>query len=225
MKNDISIRPGKRFVASYSGGKDSVFAIYRAISGGMLPHRLITTYNTDMARSWFHGIPGDVLSAVSKSLGIEIELIRTSGKEYGASFEAALVRACSEGAEVCVFGDIDIEAHLEWCSERCAIAGVAPCLPLWGGERKALVLEFLAAGFMTVITTVDTTRMPESYLGKTLSPEIVDELEAAGIDACGENGEFHTFTFDGPIFKEPVLPMFGAPIRRDKYSTLPMERA
>jgi len=110
---------GRKFVASYSGGKDSILAIYRAIKLGMKPVSLIITFNVDMERSWFHGIPDELLSEVSASLDIPIKLIKTSGEDYAANFEKELKVQKENGAEICVFGDIDLEEHLQWCTARC----------------------------------------------------------------------------------------------------------
>jgi len=90
---DTNELKGKRFVASYSGGKDSVFAIYRAVRAGLIPLELITTYNTDVNRSWFHGVTENLLQEVSAALAIPVRLIKTSGEKYQENFENALAKA------------------------------------------------------------------------------------------------------------------------------------
>jgi len=110
---------GKKFVASFSGGKDSTLAIYRAIMNGMIPVEFIITYNIDKERSWFHGIPETLLNTIEESVGVPIRLIKTTGAEYEANFEKALQASKERGAEICVFGDIDLEGHLTWCKDRC----------------------------------------------------------------------------------------------------------
>ncbi|WP_326910832.1 diphthine--ammonia ligase [Sedimentibacter sp. MB31-C6] len=212
----------KKFIASYSGGKDSTLAIYRAISQGLEPIELITTYNTDMKRSWFHGIPQPLLNRISKEIGIPISLILTSSDKYKENFETKLKNAKTQGVEVCVFGDIDLEEHLKWCTDRCNIAKIEAYFPLWNESRKKLVYEFIDSGFKTIITVVDTTRMPEYFLGQILTRQIADEIEKCGADICGENGEFHTFTFDGPLFNNAVKFNTGEIIKNDKYLTLPI---
>ena len=214
---------GKKFVASYSGGKDSILAIYRALKQGLNPVALITTYNTDKKRSWFHGIPEPVLESVSQSLGIPVWLIKTSGDEYAGNFESALLKAKTLGAEICVFGDIDIEDHRAWCSQRCDNVGLEAVLPLWGEERKSLVYEFIDSGFTAHITVVDKNRMSDSFLGKPLTRETVDSIEKQGADICGENGEYHTFVSAGPIFKRPVSFAFGETLVDNGYAVLPLQ--
>ena len=214
---------GKKFIASYSGGKDSLMAVYRAAGAGLEPAGLITTYNTDAGRSWFHGVNESMFREASESLGLPVTLIKTSGEAYAANFEKALAEARLNGAEVCVFGDIDIDGHFEWCSARCGNAGLIPYFPLKGESRKNAVYGFIDAGFSAVITIVDTERLPEKFLGRVLTREIADEIEAAGADICGENGEYHTFAYDGPLFSRPVRFAAAGVEKRDKYAFLKIE--
>lgn len=214
---------GKNFIASYSGGKDSTLAIYRAISQGMKPLELITTYNTDKNRSWFHGIPQPLLNTISVEMNIPISLIETSGDLYAENFELKLKEAKKNGAEVCVFGDIDLEKHLNWCTDRCKAAGLRAYFPLWQESRQKLVYEFIDLGFKTIITVVDTNRMPDYFLGKLLTRSLADEIAECGADICGENGEYHTFAFDGPLFSKPVSFSIEEKIYSDNYAIIPIK--
>jgi len=211
---------GKRFVASYSGGKDSILAVYRAQNAGLIPHSLLTTHNMDENRSWFHGMTADLLGRVSDSLAIPLTLVETTGEKYLESFEKALLDARSRGAEVCVFGDIDLEGHLNWCTARCENTGLIPLFPLLRENRRKVVYEFIDAGFSAIIKIVDTTRMPGEYLGQVLSRQVIKGIEKSGADACGENGEYHTFVFDGPLFSKRVDFTTGETMVRDKYVVL-----
>jgi len=211
---------GKKFIASYSGGKDSILAIHRAIKSGLSPLELIITYNTDADRSWFHGLTENIIQKVSDSLGMPITFIKTSGEKYEENFEKALAEAKSKGAEVCVFGDIDIENHLEWCTLRCEKAGLIPYFPLWKEERKKVVYEFIDSGFSAIIIIVNTSKLSKDLVGKILSRDVVDSIEENGADICGENGEYHTFVFDGPIFKNKIDFAANEKIERDKYFIL-----
>ena len=214
---------GKKFIASYSGGKDCVLSIYRAVSAGLEPAGLITTYKTDAIYSWFHGMSEALLQRASDSLAIPLTLIRTTGEKYTINFEKALTEAGERGAQVCVFGDIDIEAHLKWCTERCENTGLTPYLPLWGEDRKSIVYDFIDSGFSSVIKIVDTTRLPEKFLGRTLTKDTIDEIEQHGADVCGENGEYHTFVYDGPLFSEKVDFSIKGQAMWDKYAALELE--
>lgn len=214
---------GKKFVASYSVGKDSTLSIYRAIKQGMVPMELFTTFNVDRKRSWFHGVPLPLLNRISKEINIPVTVIETTGEKYTENFESKLRRAKENGAEVCVFGDIDIEGHLEWCTERCKTVGLEAYFPLWKESRKKLVYEFIDLGFKTMLTVVDNTRMPEGFVGKILTKEVAKEIADYGADICGENGEYHTFTFDGPLFSKAVEFQTFDPIIVDNFTILPVE--
>ena len=212
----------KRFVASYSGGKDSILAIHRAIRQGMEPVCLVITYNTGLDRSWFHGIPEPLLEAVQESLGIPIHLIRTEGPDYRERFVEELKKQKQAGADCCIFGDIDIDGHLQWCTETCREAGMEAVFPLWKENRGDLVREFIAAGYTANITVVDTLRLSEAHLGCVLSEQELQAIEAEGADLCGENGEYHSFVSDGPLFSHPVAFSYGPLLRREHHSVFPL---
>ncbi len=213
---------GRKFIASYSGGKDSILAIHRAIKEGNEPLMLIITYNTDRERSWFHGIPEGVLKSVEKSLNIPIKLIRTSGEQYAENFEKTLKDGLEMGAEFCVFGDIDIEDHKTWCTDRCKNVGIDWMFPLWQENRKDLVCEFIDSGYTANITVVNTDMLSSRFLGEKLTRELLDEIEKEGADVCGENGEYHTFTSAGEIFKEKVDFKFGDILFENNYGIMPV---
>ena len=211
-----------KFVASYSGGKDSVLAIYKAVKQGMVPLALITTFNTDKKRSCFHGIPKPVLNSIEESIGAPVWLMKTSGDEYTENYEKILRSAKEQGAEACVFGDIDIEGHLKWCTKRCENVGIEPLFPLYGNSREAVVNDFIESGFTAHFTIIDTTRISISLLGKQLTKETLREIKEQGADICGENGEYHTFVSNGPIFKTPVGFSFGEMSLDKNYAILPL---
>ncbi len=213
----------KKFVASFSTGKDSSLALYKAIKAGMEPVGLLTTYNISAEKAWFHGVPEEVLGRLSEALGIPIYLVKTDGSDYEEKFEEGLRHFKELGAEYCVFGDIDLEAHLEWDKARCEAAGLSGCFPLWQMDRKKAVEEFLAAGFTARITTVNTKYMDTSYLGEALSADLLARLENEGVDVCGENGEYHTLVVDGPLFKKAFSYEVGDVILDHGYGKLPVK--
>lgn len=195
----------KKFVMSYSCGKNSTLALYRMIKNGHKPVALLITVDKKVLRSWFHGVPESLLQEVSKSLNIPLLLVKCEGEEYKAAFNKALNKAKNElGAEACVFGDIDLEAHRVWCTDRCDEANMEAIFPLWLEDREKLTYEFIDSGFKTVIKNVRLDVLSTEFLGKVLTKKVVSDIVAAGSDACGENGEYHTFAFDGPLFKYPI---------------------
>ncbi|GIM32613.1 Dph6-related ATP pyrophosphatase [Paraclostridium bifermentans] len=193
-----------KFVMSFSGGKDSTLALYRMIKKGYEPVALLTTVKKDADKSWTHGINRRLLKQVSESLDIPLLEVECDVCEYEKEFEKSLTKAKELGASICVFGDIDIEEHKNWDVERCENSGIEASFPLWQEDRESLVYEFIESGFTTIIKTVNLDYLNESLLGKKLTKNVVLEIKNAGADACGENGEYHTFVIDGPLFKEKV---------------------
>ncbi len=126
----------------------------------------------------------------------------------------------SRGIRAGIFGDIDIEDHRKWEERVCGAAGLSASLPLWQADRAGLLDEFISAGFRAMIVTVEKKRMDESRLGHTLDADAFKELQKAGVDASGENGEYHTFVFDGPIFSRQVTFSEKGIIRSDSHASL-----
>jgi uncharacterized protein (TIGR00290 family) len=194
---------GEKVVVSFSGGKDSMLSLYRMMKKGYEVIGLLVTFDDEKA-SCFHKIPKEILIDVSKKLQIPMVEVDCMGKSYEEEFEKALIKAKEDGAEICVFGDIDIEHHKKWCLDRCKTAGIKGEFPLWQENREALTNEFIEYGFRAVIKKVNLNFLGEEFLGKELVKDVVNEIKNLGCDPSGENGEYHTLVFDGPIFKEQV---------------------
>lgn len=195
---------GKKVVISFSGGKDSVLSLHKAISLGYEPIALMTTINKNKGDSWFHDISSDLLKQVSLAINIPLLLVECSGENYENTFEIALKNMKNLGAEACIFGDIDIAHHREWGETRCKNTGLEAIFPLWQENRETLVKEFIDLGYKAIIKKVNLKNMNVNFLGKTLSHKLLEEIKATGSDVCGENGEYHTFVYDGPIFSKEI---------------------
>ena len=215
---------GKKFVLSFSGGKDSMLSLYRMIQKGWEPVALLCTYNKGGQRTWFHGIPEPLLRRLADAMGIPLCLaVCGEQDDYTAMFRDRLLEWKAKGAEAVVFGDIDLQGHRDWCESCCAAVGMEAVLPLWKEDREALVYEFLDAGFTTLMKTVRLAELDESFLGKPLSRALVQEIKAKGADACGENGEYHTLVVNGPIFRHPVSYTIHGTSTDGKYAFLDIE--
>ena len=193
------------FFCSWSGGKDSCLALYRACQAGAKPARLLTMFAEDGIRSRSHGLGKEVLQTQAAQLGIPIVAHSASWSEYESVFIKALYRLKQEGIHAGVFGDIDFLPHLEWDTRICAMTGMLLCLPLWQCPRLELLDQFLSAGFKAVIVTVKEDQLGREFLGRTIDQQIIGEFRQKGIDPCGENGEYHTVVVDGPLFSAPLL--------------------
>jgi diphthine-ammonia ligase len=212
----------KRFFCSWSGGKDSCLALYRWIAAGNRCASLLTMIDETGNHSRSHGLTPDVLAAQAKSLGIPIKTASTTWDNYENTFKKNISIFAYDGINNGVFGDIDLLPHREWVERVCGESGITAHLPLWQENRRSLVTEFVIAGFKAIIVVVNTSKMPEKFLGRTIDLDLVAELEACGVDACGENGEFHTFVYDGPLFKNPLSLTRSAKVKHDEYAFLPL---
>ncbi|WP_194191295.1 diphthine--ammonia ligase [Clostridium chrysemydis] len=194
----------KKFIMSYSCGKDSTLALYRMIKSGHTPLALLVTVDSKRNRSWFHGIPENLLNEVSKSLDIPLLIVKSEGDNYEETFEIALKEAKELGADSCVFGDIDLEPHRTWCEDRCKNTNLQSIFPLWQEGREDLTYEFIDSGFKTIVKNVRLNVLGEEFLGEILTRDLVKRIKDKGSDPCGENGEYHTFVYEGPIFNSKI---------------------
>lgn len=190
-------------LVSWSGGKDSCLAFWRAKQAGADIRLLITAMDESGERSRSHGVPPELLKAQAAALGLPLEFYHTSWKTYEEKFITLLRDAHAKGIRQAIFGDIDLVPHREWEEKVCAAAGLSAELPLWLEPRRKLVDEFLAEGFKAVVVCVNGNYLDASFAGRDFDHQFLDDLPP-GVDACGENGEFHTFVVDGPAFTSPV---------------------
>ncbi|MDE3234743.1 MAG: diphthine--ammonia ligase [Bacteroidota bacterium] len=191
-------------LCSWSGGKDSCFALMQAIRQGYRPKILLNVLNEQGKISRSHGIPSAILAAQAAAASLPIHLISSSWNEYEIKFTHALQELSSQyHLTHAVFGDIDLQPHRDWEEKVCIDSGLTAILPLWQQDRKKLVIQMLEEGIVTMIVSCNKI-MGEKFLGRILSIEIIEELEALGIDPCGENGEFHTLVLDCPLFNHPI---------------------
>ncbi|MBP1888477.1 uncharacterized protein (TIGR00290 family) [Clostridium moniliforme] len=208
----------EKFILSYSCGKDSTLSLYRLIEKGYIPVGLIVTVNKNEDKSWFHGIPSDILDKVSEALSISLIKVNCIGEEYEKAFEEALNKGKAMGARFCAFGDIDIDRHRTWCTDRCNNVNMEAKFPLWQEDREKLTKEFIDNGFKSIIKCCNDTELDESYLGKVLTHSLVEKIKKTGADPCGENGEYHTFVYDGPIFKNEIGFKIGEKFKNNNYN-------
>lgn len=190
--------------SSWSGGKDSCLALYRAVRAGGRPKALLTMLTEDGRRSRGHGLPVSVLERQASALGLELVTRPASWEGYEDAFRDALRELKGRGIGRGVFGDIDLEEHCEWVERVCGSEGVHAHLPLWKEDREALLEEFISVGFKAMIVSVRQGWLDRSYLGRALTRDLVEELEMKGVDVSGEAGEYHTMVTDGPLFSRPL---------------------
>jgi uncharacterized protein (TIGR00290 family) len=206
---------------SWSGGKDSALAL-RALRAGPAPDvgALITTVTTDYERISMHGVRRELLAAQAQAAGlplVEVEIPAGCSNElYEQRMGQALARPPLREAPAVAFGDLflaDIRAYRE---ERLDRVGKRALFPLWGLDTKRLAEEFVDHGFQAFLVCVDPARLDASFAGRAFDRELLDELPPE-VDPCGENGEFHTFVYAGPIFSHPIPCTRGDVVVRDGF--------
>lgn len=199
----------KNCFVSWSGGKDSCLALYRSIEQGYIPKKLLTMFSIENGISSAHRLKENILKAQATAIGIDHLVGKALFDDYEEIFVSNLKLFKEQDINYGIFGDIDLEEHKKWEDKVCQKASITSVLPLWQRNRKEIVQEFLDLGFKAKIIVVNTTMLDAKFLGKDLSYSLIKEIEEYGADACGENGEYHTVVYDGPIFKKPVELKYG----------------
>ncbi|MDE7244636.1 MAG: diphthine--ammonia ligase [Oscillospiraceae bacterium] len=207
-----------KFAISYSCGKDSTLALHKMREGGHTPVCLVVMVNEAVGRSYFHGADAAMLERYSQALALPIITCPADGSTYQTAFEAGLRQAKRMGAEAVCFGDIDIAQNRQWEEDRCAAAGLLPCFPLWQRGREEMVYELIRLGYKCLIKSVNRSVLPMDLLGTYLDEASVAVMKAAGIDICGENGEYHTLAVDGPVFQRPMVFRIGDKMELGDYA-------
>ncbi len=204
-------------LCSWSGGKDSCFALMKAKEQGYVPKVLLNVLNEEGKISRSHGIPSEILHAQAKAAGLPLHLISSSWQNYEPNFTSALKQLKAEyDLQAAVFGDIDLQAHRDWEEKVCSNAGLEAVLPIWQQDREELVMQMLKSGIRTMIISCNE-KMGERFLGRMMDEELVNELKTIDIDVCGENGEFHTLVLDCPLFSNPFNVQVKAKLKHENY--------
>jgi len=218
VRDELAVVAGRDFFASWSGGKDGYLALQRAVAGGGRLGALLTMTEPDGRRTKSHALPLSLVRRQAAALGAPLVVRGASWDDYEAAFLDALAELRDDhGLGVGVFGDIDLQPHRDWVERVCGEAGLRACLPLWLEPRRTLLDELFAAGVGATIVAVNTDRLDERFLGRRLDAALVPELEAAGVDACGEEGEFHTVVTEAPLYAAPVALAWRGTVAIDQY--------
>lgn len=192
-----------RAVWSSSGGKDSLLALWHAKQLGFEPATMLTMFDESGARSRSHGISRELMESQARALGLQLVTPCASWTGYEEMFVRTLRTLHAQHHRFAIFGDIDLQPHRDWEERVCAEAGLTACLPLWGRNRRELAAESLSLGFRSIVVCTDSRYLGDDFCGRAFDAQFIADLPA-GVDPCGENGEFHTFVFGGPLFDAPL---------------------
>ncbi len=194
-------------ILSWSGGKDSSFALYHLLKSKKYEIKyLLTNIYKPNKRVSMHGVPEHLIVAQAKAIGIPLKIMyleEKTNEAYETKMKALLLEAKAEGINTVAFGDIFLEDLREYREERLKEVEMDAIFPLWNKSTKKLATDFIKNGFRTHVCSIDNSKIPEHLIGKDFSLDFLKQLPK-NIDPCGENGEFHTFCYEGPIFRYPI---------------------
>jgi len=209
----------RKVLLSWSSGKDSAWAL-RALRAdpGVEVAGLFTTVNRQSNRVAMHAVRETLLEMQARALGLPLTKVYIpdpcTNAEYESAMTGAMEDARSAGIEAIAFGDLFLEDIRRYREEKLSATGIEPIFPLWGSDTRQLAREMVEEGLRAIVTCVDLKQLDRSFLGRVFDSAFVDELPEQ-VDPCGENGEFHTFVYAGPMFAQalPVAP--GKAMERD----------
>ena len=192
---------------NWSSGKDSALALYRALhSDRFSVETLLSVVKADCGRIAMHEVGVDLLGRQAQSIGIPLSIVRfnpDAPESYGTAMRDQMKRFASQNITTALFGDLYFEQLRKSREQKCAEAGMRAEFPLWGIRQEKLMREFLRLGFKAVVTCVDGSVLPDKWVGREIDEAFLHAFPP-GANLCGENGEYHSFVYDGPIFQRPV---------------------
>lgn len=205
---------------SWSGGKDSALAFHALRDAGVEIDALITTVTEGYERISMHGVRRELLHRQAEALDVQVVEARipiaASNDRYEQAMREVLAPFRDGGATQIAFGDLFLEDVRAYRERLMASAGMEPVFPIWGRDTSELARQFLALGFRAVLVCVDPRQIDSRFCGREYDQTLLAELPATA-DPCGEKGEFHTFVYDGPIFRAPIEIRLGQCVERDGF--------
>ena len=203
---------------NWSGGKDSALSLYKVLQDQQLRvDALLTNVNAAHDRISMHGVRRELLTEQARSIGISLQTIELPEHPAMATYESAMAKSLtqlkSEGYSTAIFGDIFLEDLKNYRQQKLQEEGIDCVFPLWQIDSRTIMEDFLRLGFKAIIVCVNEQYLNKSFCGRYLNQSFVDDLPP-GVDLCGENGEYHSFVFDGPIFSYPVAFNIGNIVRK-----------
>lgn len=207
----------KKVIFSWSGGKDSTLCLHHLLQNNEYEVcYLLTSVNGNNKRVSLHGIHQTLIEAQSQSIGIPLKIVYVfegNNEEYEKQMHEVLMQVKSEGIGTVVFGDIFLEDLRQYRVDNLAKIKMKALFPLWRKNTMQLVLEFIELNYKTVLCCVNDAYLNKNDVGKEITRQLIDNLPL-DVDVCGENGEYHSFCYAGPIFKKPIKIILGEKIHK-----------
>ena len=205
------------YISSWSGGKDSCFAYYQALSEGYDISHLLNFISKEYQRVSFHGTEARLIQLQAESIGIPLLQKETTWDGYEQEFKDAVKSLIPEGVTGMIFGDLYLQEQRDWVERVCRELGIEAVEPLWKQGPEKIPFKFIDAGFEATIVSAKSELIDEKWVGHKVDRKFLSHLKDNNIDLCGENGEYHTFVTNGPIFRKRIKLVRSRPIMRDGY--------
>lgn len=198
----------KKISVSWSGGKDSAYALFHLLKSDEYEvQNLHTVFDAELKRVGLHGVPEHLIEAQAEAIGFPLQKIYLPKDTSHDSYERVIQDFClsqkSEGINHIMYGDIFLEDLKAYRDKQLSSVGLEGVYPIWQRNTNELVQNFIGDGFKTIVCAANAALLDKSKVGKTIDREWLSDLPE-NVDPCGENGEFHTFVYDGPLFRQPV---------------------
>lgn len=211
--------PKLKAVSSWSGGKDSCLACYKAMKDGYQIKYLLNFISREYKRCCFHGIEAGLIKLQAELTGIPLaqKEVTADMKKYEEEFKEAVLEIKTENINHMVFGDIFLLDHINWVERVCKEIDITPIEPLWNKKPGDIIEEFVDTGFKAIVVSAQADKFGKDFVGREVDKSFIKELSAKGICPCGENGEFHTLVVDGPLFKRRIEILESEPVLKEGF--------
>jgi uncharacterized protein (TIGR00290 family) len=207
-------------VLSWSSGKDGAWALQLLREQGVEVSLLLTTVNKVFGRVAMHGVRKEMLEAQAAAAGVPLMIVELPWPCENVLYEAIMKRVnaklVADGFDTIAFGDLYLQDIRDYREKNLEGTGLTPLFPVWGIPTSKLAKDMMQAGLKSRITTVDPKQLDARFAGRVWDASLLSDLPA-GVDPCGENGEFHSFAFDGPMFSKPIEHLLGEIVKRDGF--------
>lgn len=209
-----------KIILSWSGGKDAALALYELQRSRQYEVAgLLTTVTEEYDRISMHGVRRSLLERQAQSLGLPLEIVlissNTSDEEYDRKMEEVLEKHLAAGVCCVAFGDVFLEDVRQYREDNLQRIGMKGLFPIWKRDTAKLAQRFIDLGFEAIITCVDSEALDRAFVGRVFDAQFLADLPP-GVDPCGENGEFHSFVYGGPMFRERIAHRKGEVVLRDE---------
>ncbi|MFA5168675.1 MAG: diphthine--ammonia ligase [Candidatus Omnitrophota bacterium] len=209
----------KNAIASWSGGKDSCLACYKAMKNGYNVKYLLNFISRESRRGCFHGIESALMKLQAELIGVPLvqKEVTADMKKYEEEFKEGVTELKKQDINHMVFGDIFLLDQINWVERVCRDIGITPVEPLWENKPENIVDEFVSLGFEAIIVSCQAEKLGKEFIGRTIDKTLAAELKNRGVCPCGENGEFHTLVVNGPNFKRKIRICESEPILKEGF--------